>query len=59
MALKQTSKVNNWKLETDVEAAMNELDIQKYMSDMYEKVKELKENSNTISEGYRLISKMI
>jgi len=28
MALKQTSKFNNWKLETDVEAAMNELDIQ-------------------------------
>lgn len=35
IALKQTSKCNNKKSKSDVDAAINELDLQKYIIEMY------------------------
>jgi len=58
MALKQTSKINNYKSSSDISSAKNELKIQEHILNSYEKLHNDK-HKPIISIGYNNICKMI
>jgi len=59
MALKQTSKTNNYKSHSDINAAKNEVELQEYLIEMFESICECDIHPNIIKEGYSYISKMV
>lgn len=59
IALKQASKTGNYKADSDLSAAKNEIELQNYMITMHDNLFIINDNPEVILEGYKYICKMV
>eukprot|EP00801_Mesodinium_rubrum_P002997 Mrub_02997.p1 GENE.Mrub_02997~~Mrub_02997.p1 ORF type:complete len:481 (-),score=95.90 Mrub_02997:116-1558(-) len=59
IALKQASKTGNYKADSDLAAAKNEIELQNYLIKMHDSLTMINDNPEVIMEGYKYICKMV